>query len=420
MLRNSTTHTITLLGALLLVLMALSASPAASRAQDPTAGTIALVGADSNIYLYDVSSGQTTPITTDADGATRAYLWPTWASDGRLAYFGVSAADGDAFDHAVFVRDTDGSIGRAYATEREIFTYAQWAPADCPDAAGCRELAVLYTNETGLAVRMVRADGELAVREVSVGGPHYWDWSPDGSRMFWARFGTNLEYYDTTTDRITPLPLVPGPGRAVDWSPVDDRVLMMAIGTDRRNQLTLVEDAVASIVVGGFAGPVSFAWSPQGDQVAYLDETDFQLAVVAVDGDKTPIEIDREVIAFWWSPDGGQIAYLVVAHAADSGQSAKGFLPQDQIGLRWVVYDVSTGRRLTYDTFAPTTQMIYYLNFYDQFSRSHALWSPDSRFLVFGQVLADGSEVVSLLDTTDQTQPAKTIRAGSLGIFSWP
>jgi TolB protein len=63
--------------------------------------------------------------------------------------------------------------------------------------------------------------------------------------------------------------------------------------------------------------------------------------------------------------------------------------------------------------------MIYYLSFYDQFARSHRLWSPDSLSLVYGEMLDDGSSVVSLLDTTRPGSAPQHIARGSLGIFNW-
>lgn len=392
--------------------------PTASRAQDPTSGSIAYIGPDSNVYLYDVATDSHTPITTDGDGRSRAYLWPTWSSDGRLAFFGVSGQAADPFDHALFVRATDGTIQRAYALDGEIFTYAYWAPADCPSTPACRELAVLYTTADGLAVRIVTDAETLTVREVSAGGPHYWDWSPDGRTMFWARFGTNLETFDTATDAVAALAIAPGLQRAVDWSPTDDRLLTVAIGTDRRGALTILGADDPIILASGFTGPVSFEWSPRGDQVAFLDESSYTLAVVGTSGNKPPTTIDSNVVAFWWSPDGTQIAYLFLT--TSGGQSAKGPLPQaDLTTLRWYVYDVSTNTRTAYDAFFPSQQMVYYLNFFDQFSRSHRLWSPDGRYIVYSELAADGGDSIRLIDTTDPSQPAATIAEGSLGIFSW-
>lgn len=403
---------------LVLLVGYIAARPATSRAQAPTSGTIAYIGADTNLYLYDIATDTQTAITIDANARNRAYLWPTWSSDGRLAFFGVSRQAGAVFDHALFVRETDGTLRRAYANTDEIFTYAYWAPADCPLTAGCRELAVLYTNAAGLAVRMATVADSITVRDVSAGGPHYWDWSSDGSTMFWARFGTNLETFDTATDAITPLSVAPALQRAVDWSPTDDRLLTVAIGTDRRGALTILDGDASTILAGGFTGAVSFEWSPRGDQVAFLDESTFTLSMVGAGGNKPATAIDTSVVAFWWSPDGTQIAYLL-ATTSGGGQSAKGPLPQNDFSLRWYVYDVSLGTRTGYAAFLPSTDMIYYLNFYDQFSRSHRLWSPDGRYLVYGEAAADGREVVRLIDVATPNQNAIEVAEGSIGIFSW-
>ncbi len=63
--------------------------------------------------------------------------------------------------------------------------------------------------------------------------------------------------------------------------------------------------------------------------------------------------------------------------------------------------------------------MVYYLNFYDQFSRSHQLWSSDSRYFVFGEMLTDGTSTVSLIDTTATNDAIAAVADGTIGIFSW-
>jgi len=62
--------------------------------------------------------------------------------------------------------------------------------------------------------------------------------------------------------------------------------------------------------------------------------------------------------------------------------------------------------------------MIYYLRFFDQFARSHRLWSPDSRSLTYAEVLDDGRSVVSLVETTGTGTP-RTLMYGRIGVFSW-
>jgi hypothetical protein len=86
--------------------------------------------------------------------------------------------------------------------------------------------------------------------------------------------------------------------------------------------------------------------------------------------------------------------------------------------LTWNILDVTSNRVTTLSNFIPTRDMIYYLNFFDQFVRSHSLWSPDGRYLVYASIDSLGNQSVVLADTRS---PGSTIRvaSGSLGIWSW-
>jgi TolB protein len=69
--------------------------------------------------------------------------------------------------------------------------------------------------------------------------------------------------------------------------------------------------------------------------------------------------------------------------------------------------------------FLPSRDMIYYLQFYDQFARSHRLWSPDNRYFVYGEVTRFGQSIVSLQDTRVPGAAPQTIMEGGFGVFSW-
>jgi hypothetical protein len=62
--------------------------------------------------------------------------------------------------------------------------------------------------------------------------------------------------------------------------------------------------------------------------------------------------------------------------------------------------------------------MIYYLTFFDQFERSHSLWSPDGHNLAYGSLDKSGATSVMLADTRD---PGKSVLVsdGGIGIWSW-
>jgi len=386
------------------------------RAQTADTGQIAIAAEDGNIYLFDLAADEAVPLTEDAVRGSKMYAWPTWANDGRLAFFGTSRVPDDRYQLGIFLQRAPGEVERLYSAADEFFTYASWAPADCP-AGDCRDLALLYTAASGnLALRRVRVDGEVSIEELSEGGPHYWDWSPDGASMLWARFGTELSIYDadsnaiaqTFDDRL-------GFQRAVDWSPVDDRLLAAVRAPGRRNDLIIFDKDERLVLAEGFRGPVSFEWSPDGAQVAYLDEQRTTLTVADAQTGAPVATAPDDAFAFFWSPDSARLAYLTISQP---GQDVLASLQSEPPRLQWVIYSPATGAATRLATFFPTRETIYYLQFFDQFARSHRLWSPDSRYLTYGEVLRDGRSVVSLLDTTSQDAP-RTLMEGQIGVFSW-
>ena len=384
-----------------------------------SSGQVAITGSDGNIYLYDVAAASLTPVTEDGDRGSKLYTWPTWAPDGQLAYFGTNTDPENFYSFAIFVRSPQGVNKGIYASPEEVFTYAYWSPGNCSANNGdCRDLAVLYTSQSGLAVRNVRSAGGYELYEVDSGAPFYWDWSPDGRYMFWARFGTSLEIYDAETrEVIETLPDVQGLQQAVDWSPVDNRLLTAVQNTRGLTDLVIIEEAERKILLSDVEDILAFEWSPDAENVAVLDRVTGDLRVVNVStGQQFPVPAQL-VLAFFWSPDSTRLAYLALSNSGNGG-SARPVMQQTPT-LRWFVYDFAAGQNLVLSGFIPTQEMVYYLSFFDQFARSHRLWSPDSRYLVYGEVLTSGAQVVSLVDVQNPASAPVPIGDGSIGVFSW-
>ncbi|MCZ7546594.1 MAG: hypothetical protein M5R40_25100 [Anaerolineae bacterium] len=389
------------------------------------AGRIAIAGADGNIHLYDVATGVVTPLTEDGAPDAKVYIWPTWSNDGRLAYFGVSVQPGDPYRFGIFLQPPEGDPIRAHTARDESFTYAHWAPGDCP-AGDCRDLAVLYTNTNGeLALRRVRAGegaADVSVVEVETGGPFYWDWSPDGQSMFWARFGALLERYDVAANAVVEtFAEAQGLERAVDWSPVDDRLLSSVRRADGAFDLVVFDGAAREVLVEGLEGGVAFEWSPDGTQVAYVDFADTaHLKIVDANTGSEVAALAQGVVAFFWSPDGARIAYLTFEPERLTPQPIAYRQPAQQAPqLQWFIYDLATDATAVSVVFTPTSDMVYYLSFFDQFARGHRLWSPDSARIVYAERLGDGRDVVSLIDAGDPGAAPQILVEGRFGVFSW-
>jgi WD40 repeat protein len=392
-----------------------------SNAQDdaPSSGQLAIEGTDGNIHIYDVDNETFTQI-TDVGSPSRLYFWPTWSNDGQLAYFGTSREASNPFGLGIFVQPDplNSEQIHSFISPGDVFTYAYWAPGDCPDSS-CRDLAVLYTAPSGnLALRMARSSEDaFDIAEIETGGPFYWDWSPDGQSMFWARFGETLEIYDVASDEvIETFPEQQGFQRAVDWSPVDDRLLSAVLNESDLTDLILFDGDERVTLLSNIEGVISFEWSPDGEQIAYLDSRGGQLGIIDTDGNDIASPA-ASVVAFFWAPTGDKLAFLTIG--SDNPDITAKPAGQDELFLLWNVYDLADGSAKQVASIIPTRQMVYYLNFFDQFARSHSFWSPDGRYLTFGQRTPNERNVVSIVDVTEENPVPQEVMEGNIGIFSW-
>lgn len=419
----------------LLTLLVVLLSTTFAAAQDssifpPLPGQIAYVGLDQNVYTLDLGDGSKTPLTRDGS-LIRFYQWPTWSNDGRLAYF-QTTRDTNHFSTRVFISPDGKKPGSAaYIGENEIFNYAYWSPQNCTSETGdCRDLAVLLSgiNTDGLYIQLIRDERDLfSDRRAETGTPFYFSWSPDGTRMLWQRNNERLDIFDATTNNIIEtLNVMPGVFRAPAWSPVDDRLLVTVLNNDGDTaDLTIVTAADQSILARSLRGPASFAWSPNGDYVAYTDRQGPLLVIDSRTGSVIAQSTVSGVGAFFWSPDSQHIAYITLAPASNTFSAQSMFktkvvtYQQEPIELAWSVLDVQTGARRSFGAFSPTEEMLYMLIYFDQFVQSHRIWSPDSRYIIYAEVTPGGQANINLLDTIQSNAVPFALVDGFIGIWSF-
>jgi TolB protein len=410
----------------LLVLPSAAAQEADQRPELP--GHIAYVGTDFNIYNLNLSDYSSEQLTSDA-GETRRYQWPTWSTDGRLAYFSLSLEEGELLTGA-YVSADGHDTGSLVYTGPEYFNYAYWSPGNCEAADTCRDLAVLFSSQTrGMFVELIRdgLEDELSMTAGLGGPPFYYSWSPDGGRMLWQRNNQRFDIYDANEDRvIDTLTQTPGFILAPAWSPVDDRLLFGASGEGSTTDLVIVGDDSTLTLAEGLTGLISFSWSPDGNRVAYREQTEEGFGSLVVADAITAETIARSpasgVISFFWSPDSQKVAYLTLGTSPGSfnaGSSRIVAQPQQQpVGIAWSILDVNTEAVKQYGSFLPTEETIYLLQYFDQFSQSHRIWSPDSKHLLYSELTPAGP-VINLLDTSQIGGVPFSIAEGVIGVWSF-
>jgi len=382
--------------------------------EETQSGRIAYIGTDHNAYVQDFSTNQVFTLTNNADD-TRIYEMPTWATDGRLAYFSRERVDGSLITRAFVTRSAETGGDVVFEATNRLLNYAYWSPEDCDDGTHCRDLALLISDGTGLAVDLVRDRDEGASSgTIGQGNPFYWSWSPDGSQMFWQRNSQQLDIYDVSREILSALGETAGVFQSPAWSPVDDRLLFGA-STGDLTDLTVYDDGETQTLAPDLEGLVAFGWSPDGRYVAY---TAGQHALIVLDGATGELvtrTLEEGVFAFFWSPNSASLAYVTLASRQNSS-SAK---LQSNHGLTWSVIDVPSGQSRHFDAFFPTHDMLYVLSYFDQFAHSHQLWSPDSRYLVYSEATVEGESLIQMVDTSESGTEPETVASGLLGFWSF-
>lgn len=405
-----------------LLVLAWSRAPANSLAllglTEP-AGLIAFVEGDGRPGVVDPRSGSRVLL---ADDPQRAQF-PAWSPAGDTVSFigfdlagpGVDVYRLGAGGEAVFERV------RVYERAAEPPIYHGWSPDG-------RWLAVLANRGDGLGLYLLPAlgpaDGVDAdthdeapgePRLLATGAPFYWDWSRDGASLLVhrnvlgsdAEVGfTGLASYALDVSFAAPgafrAPAVSPSARWIAYATRDGgdgrRVVLQRVGLDGAEDGAA--DARRALSHAGFA---AFAWHPRRDLVAVqravVEAPHGYGPIVTIDaatGDLTSVADDLS-LAFWWSPDGGSIAYLSPV-AGWNGPEQQVARPVQAGGTRLAlrVADVATGLIRELGRFTPSPLFLnQYLPFFDQYARSHRLWSPASDALVV-PVLEAGRSVLTV------------------------
>ena len=389
-------------------------------------GRIAYISTDYNVYSLHPETNSRAQLTNDGSRA-QPYVWPTWSTDGRLAYF-LSIATAQELTTEVYVSSDGSTIGDLlYEGDGTRFNYAYWSPQDCNEGERCRDLAVLLSGVDGLGVQLVRDSEEGSTNQlIGRGGPFYYSWSPDGNRMLWQRNNQRMDIFDVSSnDIIDTLSQQPGIFPAPAWSPIDDRLLfgVLAEGS-QTTDLVIVANGETTTLVSNLEGIVYFEWSPDGNKIAYTNNRGALTVLDAIAGETIVQSTVSGVLSFFWSPDSEHVAYVTLAtppgsiNAKTPTEQERVFY-QEATGIAWSVLDVEGGETRRYGSFIPTEEMLYLLFYFDQFSQSHRLWSPDSRYLLYSETTPDNRASINILDTTQSNVVPFSVALGYIGVWSF-
>ncbi len=340
--------------------------------------------------------------TSDPDGGNARrltarggrYAFPTWSPDGlSLAALGASSAGAGIY----VMGDAPGAQVEAWRPDAgsEPF-YLFWSPDG-------RRLGSLSGADNGVQLRVGRrSDGAGAV--LARGSAVFWDWQGDSRSLLIHGLGTgesgrltwlNLPEEDGSSPPSPPelvsLDQTPGRFQAPAISSGNRYLAFGADATGGGSALTIVDRGhFQTPLTVPYRGEAAMAWSPKAETLAFIsppvNASTFvgSLRLLEMPEGLVRPMANAAVIGFFWSPDGRRIACFTAGLPRRDNQIQAAFAPVAEDGLLelWVI-DVSSGRSRRLSRFQPTrTFSEQVLPFFDQYARSHRIWSPDSSRLV--------------------------------------
>ena len=366
------------------------------------------------------AAGFAGPVLAQPLDFTTYYTWPTWSPFGtKIAASRVEVSDGD-LHISLEIIDVETSRTLTAYTNQVLIEIARGAPHYLYWSPGDRNLAFLASASSGQTLFVLDTFSRKRA-SLAVGAPLYFQWARDGdSIILHDRLEVNLikkPFDEGAQNLVTAL----GDFRAPAFSPDGQQFAYIDV-TDAGFGLMVApisnpEQGINILDVGRRA---AFTWSPNGRDLAIADQLDPANAVferirlVSAEGGQVRAIGEGPILAFFWSPLGDKLAWVV--------------LDLESRAFDWNVSDSSGGPAKLLIRFQPSNNFFTMLSFFDQYAYSHSPWSPDgTRMVVSGtqeNTLGQGNgttptqDKVFVLDATGAEAP-RSIAAGVLAFWSW-
>jgi Tol biopolymer transport system component len=310
------------------------------------------------LYAVDLDGSNLHQVTTAEWSTYRRDLYeafPAFSPDGnRVAFLRTGTPRGGRYIGGVYVVDVDSKAEQLVVTgwasdigwspdgSRLAFAWLEWDwPPYVDKAAGDNPFKLAVVNADGTDLRVLSESSVVEGVEPSmVIGPR---WSPDGTRILYARWGHTADGVGEVIDPIvvnadgTGMRELDSGGIAlggpVAWTP--DGTAITFVGGDPVSldppglyRLPLDGSDLVRLTGTQIAVVGDFAWSPDGAEIVFTgvsdwDQVTFDFAPGAVglyrmhaDGsDMAPLVTRPQSaeVSPVWSPDGTQITFITVA-----------------------------------------------------------------------------------------------------------
>ena len=339
-------------------------------------------------------------------------LQPTWAPvsvDGRRFVAWTELGDDGSF--RIALGDVESGEITRYPSPVAPFYY-YWSP----DATLLAFLGQEAFSPLEMGVLDYRRD---SVEIIATGQPFYFDWRPD-SQAIVTHVSDALSLLTHTGGAWSSedIPIRAGMFQAPAWLS-EDRILIVTPDSPGSVQVSLgmlpnaqddnsapqrliLSDLEAGSVrtLAELEGAAIFEPDPTGKWAAVYDYSG-PLRVFDLSGGGETVVSESQIAAFEWSPAGERLLFMEV------DRQARALEPRVWDGKDTMVFP----------SFLPSrVWVVQYLPFWDQYSRSLTLWSPDGDAFTYPGMSSRSGEDQIFVQHLDQSQP---ITVGN-GVFaSW-
>ena len=347
-------------------------------------------------------------------------FWPTWHPSGdRLALSTVrQEPDGPRIAIEIFRPGLPASVmahspppGAAAVIAPRIPHYVYWSPAG-------DTLSFVAPSDDGLALFLSDADGAFTSDRIAGGAPLFSCWRADGRRLA-IHAGADLSVLDLNTRRTTTVAENAVGFRSPSYV---GETLVYAVGEPPGVALMALDPASdGPRLLRRFAGGVALLERPGTNELAVCvtPEPNTGLFYDLWRTDVREPDAARRIargpfIAATWSPTGEHIALVVPTQIGDGKYAIH-------------VRDANGAFVAATEGFLPSQDFRIYLGFFDQYAKSHHIWSPAGDALVFTGRLGNDGTAWSFSDKmndyvvmwqVERNAPLEVVREGDLAFFA--
>lgn len=443
---------------LLLIACALWAPVAAAQAEldwapfDP-GGWIAFVDLDGRPALVNPATLEQRSVGLDA---LQRAQFPAWSRSGDALAIIVAELGGGRVLH---LDVASGALQTLYQRRDRAPIYLGFAPDDATVAV----LASRFTGP-GLALDLVDVaaagaaagapggalGGAAEVETFAFGSPFYWDWIPASAstptRLLLHQnvLGPQRRAGVSELGGFNLAVELPNPGafQSPSVAPDGRHLAYASLVGDARSVVLLSYDAERNeaeiLSRTPHQGVAALSWRPDGRALLVQSpplpapHSFGPLELIGLDGERRALS-EESVLAAWWSPDGRFVATLSVvgsgaprtvfgaAPSAEPERVVALEVERVQQGraplLALKLIDVDAGVTTPLSVLTPS--LLFYgqqLPFFDQYSRSHRLWSPASDALVLPVLDESGVSTVVRFGIDGSVTP---LAPGDMPAWNW-